>query len=284
MMSATLYPTRYGTRLVTIDELFQEHHVDKMHPEFARRLRCWLESKNGHVGIGGSWREDGSQPDKPGFAPEGKSLHQFQQFSSGLIAFAAVDLVCRNGGNKHRAPRWDEVPVQGSTEAAHWGVHCNVSSEPWHMQPVISHIPGYDGLDGWQSFINAGNPDLMPFYPIPCDSFSGDDMNVLAEPRRIYDSRQGGGELRPGQTRKIPVTGGSRAHFNITCVSSAGKSGFVTVAGHPSGLSRTSITNFDDRPGSQVKNGSVPVAFPDGHLYVQSTVPCHVIVDVFAIA
>lgn len=192
----TLYPTRYAKRLVTIDELFAEHHVEKMHPGFAQWLRAWLIAQNGLVGIGGSWRDTGSQPDKPGFAPEGKSFHQYQRFASGRVAFCAVDLVCRNdagllkrifslNGSKanpdastlkqlltvsavHRAPKWSEVPAQGSADAKRYRVHCNIASESWHMQPVIDHIAGYDGLDGWGGWITAGSPDpLAPATPTP---------------------------------------------------------------------------------------------------------------------
>ena len=157
----TTYPSGYGRTHHDLDDLFWRHHVDKMHPAYARRLKAWLESQGGHVGSGGSWRDTGTQPDKPGFAPEGKSFHQYQQFSSGLVAFCAVDLVARNGTNIHRAPRWDEVPAQGSVDAQRWGVHCNVSSEAWHMQPVE--------IDGHASWITAGSPDPVTVYPLPTD-------------------------------------------------------------------------------------------------------------------
>lgn len=156
-----MYPSSYGRTLLDIDALFERHHVDKMHPEFARRLRAWLIAQEGRIGIGGSWRDTGTQPDRPGFAPEGRSFHQYQRFASGLVAFAAVDLVARNGAGVHRAPQWDEVPVQGSNEARRWGVHCNVSSESWHMQPVE--------IDGWASWTTAGRPDPAAGYPLPTD-------------------------------------------------------------------------------------------------------------------
>jgi hypothetical protein len=167
---ATLYPTGYGRSLLDIDALFARHHVDKMHPEYARRLRAWIVAQGGHIGIGGSWRDTGSQPDKPGFAPEGKSFHQYQRFASGLVAFAAVDLVARNGDKIHRAPYWSEVPEQGGTEAAKWGVHCNIDkggnpgapgTESWHMQPIE--------IDGWATWMGDGSPDPVANYPLPTD-------------------------------------------------------------------------------------------------------------------
>jgi len=154
----TLYPTGYSTTMVNIDELFRRHHLDKMHPEFARRLRAWLISKGGAIGIGGSWRE--TQPSKPGFAPEGQSFHQSQTFASGRVAFCAVDLVHVNPGKVHRSPSWAEVPKQGSLEAQKWSLHCNVDNEPWHIQPIE--------IDGWAGWVQAGRrePVTMGSSPI----------------------------------------------------------------------------------------------------------------------
>jgi peptidoglycan hydrolase-like protein with peptidoglycan-binding domain len=154
-----LFPSGYSTSMVTVDELFKRHHLAKMHPEYARRLRAWLIANEGRIGIGGSWRA--VQPVKPGFAPEGKSFHQSQQFSSGRVAFCAVDLVHVVPGKKHRAPTWDEVPKKGSQEAKRWGLHCNVTrpSEPWHIQPIE-----LDGFGGW---VRAGRPEPQAGYPLP---------------------------------------------------------------------------------------------------------------------
>lgn len=151
-MSEVLYPTGYRTTMVTLDELFKRHHQDKMHPEFARRLRAWLESQGGRIGIGGSWRA--TQPAKPGFAPEGKSFHQSQTFDSGRVAFCAVDLVHVNPGKNHRSPTWREVPKQGTALAKEWALHCNVQNEPWHIQPVE--------IDGWAGWVNSGRKDFGP--------------------------------------------------------------------------------------------------------------------------
>lgn len=172
-----MYPSSYGRTLLDIDALFARHHVDKMHPEFARRLRAWLIAQEGRIGIGGSWRDTGAQPDRPGFAPEGRSFHQYQRFASGLVAFCAVDLVARNGAGVHRAPHWDEVPVQGSAEASRWGVHCNVSSESWHMQPVE--------IDGWASWISAGSPDPVAGYRLPTDPPLQPPPTIEEEPMEV---------------------------------------------------------------------------------------------------
>lgn len=151
---ATLYPHGYGTTMVDIDELFRRHHQDKMHPEFARRLRTWLISKEGRIGIGGSWRA--TQPAKPGFAPEGKSFHQSQTFSSGRVAFCAVDLVHVNPGKVHRSPTWAEVPKKGTAETSKWSLHCNVTNEPWHIQPTE--------IDGWGSWDRGGRKDFSAIH------------------------------------------------------------------------------------------------------------------------
>lgn len=151
-----LFPTGYGTTMVDIDELFRRHHQDKMHPEFVRRLRAWLISKEGRVGIGGSWRA--AQPAKPGFAPEGRSFHQSQRFADGQEWFCAVDLVHVNPGKVHRSPTWGEVPKQGTAAVKAFGVHCNVDGEPWHMQPVE--------IDGWGGWSSSGRKHPVAGYPL----------------------------------------------------------------------------------------------------------------------
>jgi hypothetical protein len=176
---STRYPTGYGTRLVDLDTLLGQHGADKMHPEYRRRLRAWLIAQDGHIGIGSGWRDTGAQPNKPGFAPEGRSFHQSQPFRSGLVVFAAVDLVARNGTQVHRSPRWAEVPARGSTEAKRWGLHCNISSEPWHLQPTE--------LNGWNTWRLTGRRDPVTGYPLP-------------DPRRTLRLGDTGQDVRNVQT------------------------------------------------------------------------------------
>ena len=160
----TMYPDGYGTAMVTLDAL-RAKHEPYMHPEYSRRLWNWIVAQQGDIGIGGGYRSTGTQPDQPGFAPEGKSFHQAQTFASGINAYCAVDLVHVNPGTVHRSPTWHEVPAQGSSTATTWGVHCNVGtpgssgSEPWHMQPIE--------IDGYDSWSNAGRKDPQTNYPIP---------------------------------------------------------------------------------------------------------------------
>lgn len=102
------------------------------------------------------------QPNKPGFAPTLEQSFEWlgQEYSDGLVGACAVDLVVLVGnGRVHRAPTWQEVPAQGSAEAKRWGVHCNVSSESWHSQPVE--------IDGHASWVRAGRPAPVVGYPFP---------------------------------------------------------------------------------------------------------------------
>jgi len=116
------------------------------HPEAARRFIFWLHEQGGKTGIGGHFRPLGTQPGLPGFAPEGKSFHQPQDYRDGVQQKAcALDLVVRTRDSAHRAPRWEEVPVQGSGEAVLFGVHANVSTESWHVQPIE-----IDGFFSWR--------------------------------------------------------------------------------------------------------------------------------------
>lgn len=148
----TSHPIGYASRVVTLDQL-RATHEPKMHPEFARRLFAWLAHHDGY-GIGGGWRA--TQPDRPGFAPDGKSFHQNQTFASGFVGYCAVDLVVADPGKVHRAPTWAET-----VDAPNWGLHTFITNEPWHMQPIE--------IRGWQTWVNAGRPD-PPRFKLPGDT------------------------------------------------------------------------------------------------------------------
>ncbi|MGW8178934.1 MAG: peptidoglycan-binding domain-containing protein [bacterium] len=156
----TLYPIFYGTRLVNMDVL-EATFLPHMHPEGARRMFNFIHHQGGKFGVGGGYRPPGTQPNASGYAPPGKSFHEGQQFPSGLF-YTAWDLVVVNPGHIHRAPLWNEVPIQGQDLTYKYGCHMNVSGEPWHMQPVE--------LDGWAAWANAGRPDLRYDYPIAISS------------------------------------------------------------------------------------------------------------------
>jgi len=150
---ANLYPDGYGDNLLPLTQV-DVRHGSRMHEEFRRRLFAWLESMDGLIGIGGGWRATGAQPDRQGFAPEGKSFHQDQQFRSGVTAYCAVDLVARNPGQDHRAPTWGE-----SSTAPKFGLHTFIKGEPWHLQPIE--------IRGWQNWVTAGRPDPKAGFPLP---------------------------------------------------------------------------------------------------------------------
>ena len=265
-----------GTQCARVAERFGIVHVStgdmlrsavRQSTPVGRAVKEVIE-QGGLVGIGGSWRATGSQPDKPGFAPEGKSFHQDQHFASGMVKFCAVDLVCRNNGLVHRAPRWDEVPVQGSADAKFWGVHCNVSNESWHMQPIE--------IDGWLSWVNAGRPDLEIGYGLK-------DLDMkLTTPTRIYDSRESG-QLKDGQivTVKVPGASVSAAFVNLT-VTGASRAGYVTAWSGNTPLPNVSNLNFQTF--EAVCNTSwVPLTATNTFsVFVKSG--CHLIVDLQAIA
>ncbi len=157
MNAVTTYPIFYGTRRVTLD-ILRATFTPNMHPEMVRRVFPWIESQGGHIGIGGGYRPPGTQPDRPGFAKPGDSFHEGQQFPSGRW-YCALDLVATNPGAVHRSPRWSEVPPEGSDWARRSGVHCNIPTEAWHMQPIP--------LDGFARWRDGGRLDLDHFYPIP---------------------------------------------------------------------------------------------------------------------
>lgn len=153
----TVYPIFYGTRLVTFDVLVNTFSP-YMHPEAARRGFNFVLFHEGKFGIGGGYRPPGTQPaNKPGFAPPGKSFHEGQRFPSGLY-YAAWDMVVVNPGSVHRTPQWNEVPKQGSGSSYDFGWHMNNPRESWHAQPIE--------LDGYDTWVKQGRPDLPRDYPI----------------------------------------------------------------------------------------------------------------------
>lgn len=145
-----LYPWGYQRMLVPMARLKELARFDLLEPEMAERMEAFLISRKGEMGIGGAVRF--VQPEKDGFAKPGESFHELQTFISGLKFYTAFDLVCRNGENVHRSPRWDEVPRQGSDhpDIARYGIHANVPGEPWHHQPIE--------IDGYRTWVNNGRP------------------------------------------------------------------------------------------------------------------------------
>lgn len=175
----TLYPIGYGTTMVSMGRL-REVHEPRMHPEDARRVFPYLESKEGLLGIGGGFRTAPA----PGGAPLDKSFHWWQDFASGIRAYCAQDLVAVNTASLtrrifslngspqgrstlrralsvapvHRAPTWAETE-----DAPQWGLHTFIMKppEPWHLQPIE--------IRGWQTWVLAGRKDPVANIPLPND-------------------------------------------------------------------------------------------------------------------
>lgn len=217
----TLYPNGYGTSMITLASM-ESKHGGKMHPEYRRRFFAYIEAKGGLLGVGGGFRT--TQPTKPGFAPDGKSFHQFQDFASGITGYAAVDLVVPVLGGAHRSPIWAETE-----DAPAWGLHTFISGEPWHIQSLDAS----GQIRGWQTWKNAGSPDPVAGFPLPGAPDTGDDMTILKTPVRLFDSRSmfGGDPVPTGEhdfevPAGIPVS--EAAMLTITAVSPS-RMGYITV-------------------------------------------------------
>lgn len=291
-------PYGYGTSYRTLREM-EQWLLRHYHPEYVRRLIAWLHFKNGAIGIGGGWRAGGAQPDKPGFAPEGRSFHQDQNYNDGFTGACAVDLVAPDGpdgNNAHDGVTWAIVAPQGSAEARRFGVHCNVGGpdgeyewdvnyggEPWHIQPVE--------IDGWQSWWNAGRPAPRIGYPIPAEH---DPYNITepieeGEPVDFHPVEQ----FRAADTRVWPKTKlEPRKSYRfkvdalpadavgmlatITCTQ-AESHGHLTVARPGDELFKTSCLNYG--PGDTLANTTF-VPLKNQHFDIASHAPTHVVVDV----
>ena len=262
------------------------------HPEYVERLCAWLIWKGGSIGVGGTFRPDGTQPDKPGFSPEGKSFHQNQRYSDGFIGATAVDLVAPDGpdgNNSHDGVSWGNVLPQGSAEAARWGLHCNVGSppsgEPWHCQPVE--------IDGHTSWLRNGSPAPALDYPFPGRGVAPPPVPVPPSPseyRRIamtdsfefgvaprYDTRGFGAPIPAGQY-EVNLKGSNRkvgAKVNLTIVSAVGQGYATAWPGDSPAPDRSSI-NF--QRGVTIAN-QIDVPLADGRFKVYISADAHIIVD-----
>ena len=161
-MTEVTYPSGYGTAELTLDALMDRHcPAGVTEPEFRRRLRHFIQSKNGLIGIGDILPRGLSEISAA--SANNRSFHQLQQFVDGTKWASAVDLVVRrSGGLGHSsgAVPWHEVPLQGSKYAAEWGVHVNVPGESWHMQCTE--------MDGWYTWSQAGRKRPDPAFVLPC--------------------------------------------------------------------------------------------------------------------
>lgn len=186
-MAEVLYPSGYGTMERTLDGLMDRHcPVGVTEPEFRRRLRHFLQSKGGLIGIGDVLPRGVSGVSSASAA--GRSFHQLQTFSDGSRWAAAVDLVVRRPGSTHSsgAVPWSEVPIQGTKYAAEWGVHINIPGEPWHIQCVE--------MDGYLTWVNRGRNRPLAGFKLPCTE--------PAPPPIVFDPRAGRFGLWPIKSDK----------------------------------------------------------------------------------
>lgn len=259
------YPDGYGTNRITLSEMKAKHET-KMHPEFARRFFDYIESKQGLLGVGGGWRATGTQPDKSGFAPEGKSFHQSQTFASGIVGYCAVDLVKGNGTNRHVSPAWSDTE-----DAPQFELHTFISGEPWHIQPIE--------IRGWQTWKNAGSPDPVSTYIAPG---TGDDkMYTLDTPIRMLDTRDEISTPLPSGTwpQKLPVgipSGASAVFVTVTNVQ-ATTDGFITLWG--SGL-KPNTSNLNYSAGSKASCNTTLTRVNDSVFSMFNSSPTHIVLDV----
>lgn len=278
-----LYPSGYSGSVITFDQMVTRHGP-KMHPEFRRRFFAMITAGEGIIGVGGGWRSTEQQAanyakDPKTFAPPGSSFHESQTFASGIVGYQAIDTV-GHPGKHEQAWSWMRNNEARFGLRSFW----NVNNEPWHVQ--CSDIPL--GVPQWK---NAGRPDPSQYFvlpdlnppPPPPPPPEEDDMQYLAEPYRSYDSRVSQGQLATGVARRVPVAMGSKAFVNITCITQSGY-GWVSIGGTEAAVGKTSLVNFESVSGTQVRANSAPIGLDAGWMYIKSTVPCHVVVDVFAFA
>lgn len=260
------YPDGYGTNRITLSEMKAKHET-KMHPEFAGRFFNYIESKQGLLGVGGGWRATGTQPDKSGFAPEGKSFHQSQTFASGIVGYCAVDLVTGNGTNVHKSPAWSDTD-----DADQFALHTFIEGEPWHIQPLE--------IRGWQTWKNAGSPDPANTSPL-APSTKDDKMYTLDTPIRMLDTRDEieaplpSGQWLQSLPKGVPNTA-SAIFLTVTAVSPT-LAGFITVWGKGSQPNISSL-NYSLNCGAIANTTLCRV--DDGSFQMFNSSPVHVIIDV----
>lgn len=286
-------PLGYGSSRVSLRRIEELLEADGYQRASIRRHLALLHARGGDLGVGGRWRtcpHPVSQASR-----DCESFHQDQDFADGFRGPAAIDYVWVDGpdaGDAHDGVPVGGVPVQGSAEAAVFGIHANVGTpgqagfESWHGQPVE--------IDGWKSATNDGRrpaPAIDPLYPLPAEHDpyppappppSGDEMRTLPEPFRAYDSRHrdGGKPMEAGELRTVVIGMTTEAYIVVTVVGVNGTDGHISI-NDPDGS--TSIVGYSG--GDRIENNGAPVVTPNGRIDVRNHVgSAHVIVDVYAVA
>lgn len=204
------------------------------------------------------------------YAPPGNSWHEAL---SGINGAMAVDAI-----GDH---------VMATPMCATFGLKNGIAGELWHYQPIETpNARKFNQVWG----------DLAA-WPLPGDTpdpgEEPDMYQALPHSERAYDSRPGEQAgiddtyvianagvtqtpLTPGIPRRVFIGLQKNAHVQITAIGTT--PGWVKVAGIPVEPT-TSVANYD---ADGVTNGGAPVGVPDGHIYLWTSVPGDVAVDVFA--
>lgn len=218
---------------------------------------------------GGIWRYDGKCWQRyewaAPYAPPGNSWHETMSSTHGALAVDALG---------------DHVKATPLCQTH--GLVNGISGEPWHYQALeIPHARSFGQVWG----------DLA-IWPLPEQEH---EMKPLATAIRAYDSRpteQGGVDPRlaaanaavpktpfgANEQRGIVIGLTNEAFVKVTAIGSI--PGFVEIAGVPFAHPPfTSLVNIDP---DGVSSEGTPVATPEGKVYVWSTTPCDIAVDVRA--
>ena len=100
-------------------------------------------------------------------------------------------------------------------------------------------------------------------------------MRPLANPERVYDTRQTGNPMAAGEVRRVTI-GGTQAFVHVTYLTTA--YGWVSVSGTDT-RSASSLVNADS---DGVASSGAPISLPDGDLRVYCSAAGDIVVDVYA--
>ena len=126
--ATTRYPYGYGSTTETLAQLMRRNTVNRLHPEFRRRVFAMMEAAADAgvpLGIGTGWRVQPNPP-PPGFAKPGNSNHESFPAGSNAPNAVAADMV--------PTPSFDWM----ERNCHRFGLRTfrHVNNEPWHIQPV----------------------------------------------------------------------------------------------------------------------------------------------------
>jgi len=146
-----------GTRL-TVEELLTRTTVNRLHPEFRRRLLALMAhaaSQGVPLGVGTGWRVQPNPP-PPGFAAPGNSNHESFPAGSGTATAVAADMVPSSAWDwmDRNALRFGlrTFKKPGVSNPGYTGI-----AEAWHVQP--SEIPN---ARSWRT-----TPWTLRTFPLP---------------------------------------------------------------------------------------------------------------------